>query len=370
MKILHVVKKYKNALGGDAVVVSNLETQQLARGHEVIVLTSNCDEIVDDKGCYKFGLSATSAELDQISLRRLASLGALFFKTFSVLRRERPDVVHTHSIDMAFIASFAARWFRIPIVHSFHILTFPDPRQDALRRKSELFLMKGAQPQVVTAPNRTYVDHLKRAGAGDTRFMTNGVDLAFWKKEKQPHDVFTFITAARLERQKGMEYLIRAVAEMEQTRQPFKLVIVGGGSLKGELEALAKELDVSEVVEFVGRKTPEEVRDLYALSDAVVIPSLWEAAPLTSYEAWAMKLPLVITKVGMFDDEAGDRTYAKLVDAGDAIALAKAMEELLTDADKRDDMITAGYEEAQKHTWAATANIAHDLYVEAQGMVG
>ena len=104
------------------------------------------------------------------------------FKTFKVIRKERPDVVHTHSIDMAFIASFAARWFKVPIVHTFHILTFPDPRQDTLRRKSELFLVKGAQPQVVTSPNETDVDHLKHAGVKDARLMMNGIDLAFWRK--------------------------------------------------------------------------------------------------------------------------------------------------------------------------------------------
>ena len=57
MKILHITKKYENALGGDAVVVSNLERQQLDQGHEVIVITSNCDEIIDDERHYKFGAS-------------------------------------------------------------------------------------------------------------------------------------------------------------------------------------------------------------------------------------------------------------------------------------------------------------------------
>lgn len=366
MKILHITKKYKNAFGGDVVVVSNLERQQLAQGHEIVVLTSNCDEIIEDERHYKFGLLDTSAALDNISLRRLASLCALFIKTFDVMRKERPDVVHTHSIDMAFIASFAARWFKVPVVHTFHILTFPDPRQDALRRKSELYLLKGARPRVITSPNETDVNHLKRAGAMDARLMMNGIDLAFWKKEKESHDVFTFITAARLESQKGIEYLIRAVAELKKNDEPFKLVIVGEGSLEKRLKALAEELAVDEIVEFVGRKSPEELRELYAVSDSVVIPSLWESGPLTAFEAWAMELPLIITKVGMFANELDDSTYVKLVDAGDPKALAKAMEELLTEVKRRGDMITAGYEAVQKYTWAAMANIANDLYIEAR----
>lgn len=366
MKILHITKKYKNALGGDAVVVSNLERQQLSHGHEVIILSSNCDEIIGDSRHYKFGLPATSAALDDISLSRLLSLVALFFKTFSVIRRERPDIVHTHAIDMAFIASFAARMFKVPVVHTFHILAFPDPRQDSLRRKSELFLTKGARPRLVTSPNQADVNHLRRAGVEDARFMANGIDLAFWKKERQrPHDRFTFITVARLERQKGIEYLIRAVADLKKTEIPFKLVVVGDGSLQGELKALVKEMAVSGIVEFAGRKTPEEVRELYTGSDAVVIPSLWETGPLTSFEAWAMELPLIITKVGMFAGEAGDTAYAQIVNPGDSGALAKAMEELLTDADKRAEMIAAGSAVVQKYNWSAIAAIAEDLYIEA-----
>lgn len=367
MKILHITKKYVNALGGDAVVVANLEKQQLAQGHEVVAISSNCDEIIADERHYKFGLLDTSAALDSITLRRLASLSALFFKTFSVMRKERPDVVHTHSIDMAFVASFAARWFKVPIVHTFHILSFPDPRHDPLRRKSELFFLRGARARVVTSPNETDVNHLTRSGVKSARLLANGIDLAFWGKEKRQHDVFTFITVARLEEQKGIGYLIGALPELKKAKLPFKLIVVGEGSLEEELKALAKELDVHELAEFVGRKTPEEIRDLYAMSDAVVISSLWESGPLTALEAWAMELPLVITRVGMFAGKPDDCTDVKLVEAGDSTALAEAMQELLTDAKKRDELVKEGRAAVQKYTWAAMANIASDLYAEAQG---
>lgn len=366
MKILHITKKYTRALGGDAVVVSNLEKQQLARRHEVVVLASNCDEIIADEQHYKFGLLDTSAALDSITPRRLASLVALLFETFRVMARERPDVVHTHSIDIAFMASFAARWFNVPVVHTFHILVFPDSRHDPLRRKSELLFLKGARPQIVTVPNATDVNHLKQAGVTNARLLTNGTDLSFWKKEKQLHDVFTFIAVARLEEQKGLGYLIRAAAELKKTAELFKLIIVGDGSLKEKLTTLARELSVDEVVEFVGAKRPEEVRDLYSLSDAVVIPSLWESGPLTALEAWAMGLPLIITKVGIFADEPGDCTHARLVEAGDYKVLAESMAELLADPRAREELAAAGHAAVLGYTWEAMANTADDLYAEAR----
>jgi glycosyltransferase involved in cell wall biosynthesis len=282
MKILHITKKYPNALGGDAIVVSNLERQQHANGDETVILTSNCTEIEDKPSVYKFGFKDTPAALDTITPRRLLSLGALVFKSFRVIRKERPDIIHTHSIDMAFAASFAARWHKIPMVHTFHILTFPDPHHGNIRRKSELFFLRGARPEIVTTPNQTDVNHLLQAGQRNARWLPNGIDLAFWRQQKNAHDVFTFITVARLEDQKGIEYLIRAVASLrKKTKKPFRLMVVGEGSQKDQLQLLAKELRVDKIVEFVGRKSPEEVRTLYAASDAVVVPSLWESGPLT-----------------------------------------------------------------------------------------
>lgn len=367
MRILHITKKYSNAVGGDVVVVSHLVEQQLAEGHEVLLLTSNCAEIIDEERIYKFGLMQTSSALDGIGPRRIISLCTLFFKTLTIIRKERPDIVHTHSIDMAFFASLAIRLFRIPIVHTFHILSFPDPRLDKFRRKTELLLLKGTKPRIVTAPNQTDVTHLKHAGIANARLVANGIDLTFWKSEKQAHDVFTFITVARLESQKGIEYLIRAVAELKSAETRFKLIIVGDGSLRENLKAIAKSLAVTEIIEFVGRKTPMEIRELYTLSDSAVIPSLWESGPLTSLEAWAMELPLVITKVGIFADEADDIPYAKLIDVGDVNAMAQAMEELMTEPDKCSAMIKAANEVVQQYSWAAMTGILSHAYTEAQG---
>jgi uncharacterized membrane protein/glycosyltransferase involved in cell wall biosynthesis len=368
MKILHISKKYPKALGGDAVAVSNLEEQQLKAKNEVVVLTSNCDEIVADEQHHKFGLRDTPAALDNITPRRLLSLGALFVKSFRMIRKERPDVVHTHSVDMAFAASFAARWFKVPVVHTFHILTFPDPHHTALRRKTELWFLKGARPQMVTAPNRTDVAHLQDAGVANSAILPYGMDLDFWsKKRSKKHGTFTFITAARLEEQKGNAYLIRAAALLKKkTKTPFKVIVVGDGSQKDELAALAAKQKVSKLIEFVGRKTPEEVRALYAGSDAAVIPSLWESGPLTAFEAWAMKLPLIITPVGMFATESKDTKRMLLVQPADHKSLASAMQTLLTDTKKRRALSREGYKAVQSHSWAEMRKTADGIYKQAQ----
>ncbi|HVQ44325.1 MAG TPA: glycosyltransferase family 4 protein [Candidatus Saccharimonadia bacterium] len=181
MNILHVCKKYPDALGGDAVVVSNLRRQQQAAGHDVAVVTSNCNEILKGRHIYKIGMKDTPASLDSITPKRLVSLVILSLGMFGILRRERPDVIHTHSIDMAFFVSFAARLYGIPMVHTFHIVTFYDATQSALRRKSELWLARAAHLRSATAPNSYDVAKLQAAGLVQTVLLPNGVDLAFWR---------------------------------------------------------------------------------------------------------------------------------------------------------------------------------------------
>jgi glycosyltransferase involved in cell wall biosynthesis/uncharacterized membrane protein len=366
MKILHITKKYPKALGGDSVVVANLEKQQRANQHEVAILTSNCKEIEAGEHVHKFGLQDTPAKLDSITPRRLFSLAHLFVKSFRVIRKERPDIIHTHSIDMAFAASFAARWHKIPVVHTFHIVTFHDKQQSLLRRKTELLFKKGARPAIITAPDEADVSHLQKAGAANARLLPNGIDLTFWKRKRtRKPGVFTFISAGRFEEQKGMRHLITAAAFLKaQTEQQFKVQLVGSGSQQKALQALIDEKGLQDRVEILGRKTPEALRKLYGKSAAAVIPSLWESTPLTVLEAWAMQLPVISTPVGILqgDKHAED---VRLVPAQDPQALAAAMQELMRDENERERLIARGQEAAKQYSWNNIYATVDSLYKEA-----
>lgn len=364
MKILHVAKKYPNALGGDAVVVSNLVKQQEARGHQAIILTSNCDEIQDSKAIYKFGLRETSAGLDNITVKRLLSLIILLFKAFKILRKERPDVIHSQSIDMAFFVSIAARFYKVPIVHTFQILTYYDENQSCFRRRTELFLTRGANAALLTAPNQYDVAKLSEVGFGRVAVLPNGIDLDFWHGapgDEKPR-AFTFVTIGRLERQKGIRYLIEAADILRETQeQEFRIKVVGTGELRAELGALVEELGLQDVVEFCGRKSREETRSIYETSHVVVIPSLYETTPLTLLEAWAMKVPVIMTPVGMLRGLESS-SVAQVVKMADKSLLAEAMGGLMNDPYRRAELVRNGSREVSALDWTAVAQSLQRLY--------
>jgi glycosyltransferase involved in cell wall biosynthesis len=288
----------------------------------------------------------------------------LVFVAFKVLRAERPDVIHTHATEMALAVSFAARHYRIPIVHTFHIVTFYYQQQPMLRRKTELLMAKAAHATLITAPNRYDVDRLKKAGLTQVQLMPNGIDLEFWKNPSstRKRSQFTFVTAGRLEQQKGYEYLIKAAGLLKQTNENFQVVVIGDGSQKARLYELARLSGVLKFIVFAGRKPADQIREIYASADAAVFPSLWETTPLTLLEAWAMQLPTIITRVGIL---RGTKVYDNsviLVKRHDQMSLAKAMSTVLSNGSIRNNLATSGIQQVQAFTWDKIYGIANGLY--------
>jgi glycosyltransferase involved in cell wall biosynthesis len=363
MKVLHVTKKYPHALGGDAVVVANLQKQQTAAGHVATIVTSNCSEIEDDRHIYKVGLRDTPRGLDNITIRRIVSLVVLFFQMFTILHKERPDIIHTHSVDMAFFVSFAAKWYHIPIVHTFHIVTFYDETQPRLRRKSELWLAKKTGSYRVTAPNTFDVKKLQAAGLGQTVLLPNGVDLTIWKPRgyTEKNRKATFVAVGRLEDQKGYRYLIKAAALLAKT-SPLEIIIVGIGSQKKALKELAQNLGVQHHITFAGQKSPHEILSLLTKAHAAVFPSLYETTPLTLLETWAAGTPAIATPVGILRDVPVNFKAAHIVPAKDHHALASAMQRLIKDRKLREATARAGHAEAKKYAWPVVAQSLEIIY--------
>lgn len=367
MKILHLTKKYPNALGGDAIVVANLEAQARKAGHDVVILTSNCAEIKKAPHVHTFGLLDTPAGLDNITPRRLLSLLHLFVKSFGFLRRERPDVIHTHSIDMAFCLSLAARLYKIPLVHTFHIVTFNNPEQAALRRKTELFFLRGANPKRVLVLNPGDIPDFEAQGFTNVQFVPNGVNLEDWNLPDTPKtERFTFLDVCRLEEQKGLPYLLEASAELKKRGHHFAVQVAGDGSQRELLERRIVELDLQDTVQLLGRKTPEELKVLYAQSHAFVLPSLWEAFPLTILEAWAARLAVIATAVG-FCSQKRDSPEILIVEPKNAVELANAMEILIMNPARATELAQLGHQAAvENYTWERVSNTVTEIYQEAR----
>jgi glycosyltransferase involved in cell wall biosynthesis len=154
-------------------------------------------------------------------------------------------------------------------------------------------------------------------------------------KEIYSQSAPVLINVAALERQKGHEVLLRAHANVIARGLVHHLVLVGEGTLKEPLVAMAKELGISNTVHFAGyRKNPYT---LIARSSAFVLSSHMEGLPLVLAEALALGVPVVST-----DCESGPREvlqdgrFGLLVPVNDHLKFADAISRILTEVDLRD----------------------------------
>jgi glycosyltransferase involved in cell wall biosynthesis len=129
---------------------------------------------------------------------------------------------------------------------------------------------------------------------------------------------------------KGVHVLIEAVSALQREGLPVELTVVGDGGLRSSLEAQAAAGTRAGSVRFVGRAPgPRAVREYLDAATVYVQPSLSEGLPRSVIEAMARGLPCVASDVGGMSELLDDDV---LVAPGDALALARTLRGLLTDA--------------------------------------
>ena len=151
------------------------------------------------------------------------------------------------------------------------------------------------------------------------------------------------LSVARLDAQKGHTYLLAAICNVPNAL----FVLVGDGSERASLEAQAARLGIGDRVIFLGYR--DDVAELLANCDLLVLPSLYEGLPLSVLEAMAAGKPVVATSVGGTPEAVLDGETGFLVPSRDPTALVRAIQRLLTDACLRRKMGMAGRRRVQRN---------------------
>jgi glycosyltransferase involved in cell wall biosynthesis len=146
-------------------------------------------------------------------------------------------------------------------------------------------------------------------------------------------DPFTILTVSRLgvgDREKYVDKVIEAVARLKKILPEVRYEIVGDGVLRSELEALAKDLGVDDVVRFRGRVDDAELHQAYARAAVFAMPSSKEGFGIVYLEAWQRGLPVVCSSEGAAKEVVSDGIDGFVVDPKDISALADKLHLLLS----------------------------------------
>lgn len=190
-----------------------------------------------------------------------------------------------------------------------------------------------------------------------------------WGVNSEPLVVFV----GRLARNKGLDVLIEAFGKVLVESSEAKLVIVGEEAktefkketILERLQAIVRKLDLQDSVKFAGRVSEEDLPEVYASADLVVLPSFMEGFGMVLLEAMATSKPCVSTTVGGVPEVVVDGETGTLVRPGDSQALYRAISEILKDRSLSRRLGEAGRARVEERfAWDAVARKTVSLYAE------
>jgi glycosyltransferase involved in cell wall biosynthesis len=295
-------------------------------------------------GYFKHALSAAGIPFyDGVLRHRFDALGFLGLER--VLRIERPNLIYTFSHPNTVIFSYLAKLRGLVdrVVVSYHAMGDTGGTRQVVPYL--LPLLRRADALLAVAEiQKNYLVDTEGLPREKIRVIHNGVDTSKYRPASceerialrrelgfAEHDV-VLITVASLKPLKRIDALLEVAAKLRKGAT-LRVVVVGDGSERGPLEALAARLGIAERVWFAGVR--DDVERLLRACDIFVLPSRTEAFPNVVLEAMATGLPVVTTDVGSVREMVEDKASALIVPPGDDVALAAALERLMQDATLR-----------------------------------
>ncbi|HXF51735.1 MAG TPA: glycosyltransferase [Dehalococcoidia bacterium] len=193
-----------------------------------------------------------------------------------------------------------------------------------------------------------------------------GVDLDRFRPQPRPtRDEPVVGYVGRLSPEKGLATLLRALAALQGRGVRWRATLVGDGPERGALERLAARLGIADRVRFAGEASHDDVPSHLQAFDVFAMPSTWEGFGVAAVEAQAMELPVVASGVHGIPDVVAHGETGLLVPPGRPLALADALEALLTDRDRRVEMGRAGRRLVERrYDWRENAARMERIYRE------
>jgi glycosyltransferase involved in cell wall biosynthesis len=264
------------------------------------------------------------------------------------VKRERPDLVHTHLVHADVYGAAAASALRVPYVSTRH----NDDRYllGPFRFVDRAFARPARRLIAISDAVRRF---LERAGHAPEKLVTirYGLDTLPAARTQVtpeaagiPDGVPLLLAVGRLIAQKDHPTLLRAFARVRERHPDVRLAILGSGPLEGATRTLVHELALDDTVVLPGRQEPG---DWLARADAFVHTSRWEGFGIVLLEAMLASLPIVATSVSAVPEVVLDGETGLLVGEGDVEALAAALDELLADPERARRLGAAGLQRAR-----------------------
>jgi len=291
----------------------------------------------------------------------------LIFLPMLFLRLKRCDVLHIFT--PAYTAFFV---WTVPamavgrILKKKVVLHYHDGRGYTHVAESPLAVRCMSAAHVVVTPSDYLVDAFARHNVSAIS-IPNVLDTSHLRFRTRNPLRPVFLTNRGLEPLYNVACVIRAFAAIQQQYPEARLVVAHDGPCRGELEELARTLNLANVV-FAGTVSQKRMAELYDAADIFMMSPDIDNMPGTVLECYAAGLPVVSTNAGGIPYIVKNEWTGLLVNCGDSNALAAAACRLLRDPAYARELARRGYNECAQYSWKSVGPRWISLYSELTGI--
>lgn len=342
-KILFIITKAE--WGGAQRFLFELVNHLDKNAYESVIAAGESGELLDKLNSEGFQTLILKHLNNRFSLNSFSAI----FEIFALVRRIRPDILYLNSSMAGFVGAFGGWLARTPkIIYRIGGWAFKEPR-GKFAKLVFLWAEKISAPfKDIIIVNSEFDRQLaiKNGVAGPKKIVTiyNGLDLDnlnFLPKEKAGLQLFESVgisfpktqhligAIANLYKNKGLEYLVKAIAILRDSSKTkdVRLIIIGEGEERHRLENKIDHYRLTGSVFLVGQ-IDEAYKYLKAF-DLFVLPSVKEGQPWSVLEAMAAEVPIVATNIAGVAEMIENESSGFLVEPADSAALAHAIEKML-----------------------------------------
>lgn len=352
--------------GGVTEHIYHLSQEFTRRGHAVkIIAPSSTDEDQLDENVYRIGGIVPVPVSGSIARITLSPRAYRWIK--QILQKEQFDIVHLHEPLMPVICLVTLRHSKSINIGTFHAYRESNFAYLAGKPVLKPFIVKLHGRIAVSQPAR---DLVAKYFPGEYRIIPNGIDAeTFGGEHVQPLPQYSdgktnVLFVGRIEKRKGLKHLLSAWHAITAQYPDTRLIVVGEGELRQEMEAFARERRLRNVV-FVGYVPNNELPRYYRTAHIFCAPSTgFESQGIVLLEAMAAGRPIVASDIAGYRTVITNGQEGLLVPPADEAALAAAITRLISDTELQQRLGQAGRITAQRYSWDKIASQVLDYYEE------
>ena len=354
--------------GGVTLHISYLERHFTRMGHEVKVIAP-ASKAISSFGDRFIPIGRPRPIPTSGSIARVTISPWLSSRVKVVLDQERFDVIHLHEPLMPMLCTTVLRLSQTANIGTFHAC-HGSPGYDFAKPFGKWILKRWFHRlHGKIAVSKPAMDFAHKYFPGYYNIIPNGVDIDHFSPDVPAIDEFcdgkaNILFVSRLEKRKGLNYLLEAFTQVKQEMPNSRLIIVGPGTrLRRKYERQVARSGLKDVV-FTGLVPYEELPRYYKTADVFCAPAIGrESFGIILLEAMAVGKPIVASNIEGYAGVVSHNVEGLLVPPGDKEMLARALISLLTDQSLRQEMGAKGRVKALEYSWEHIAQKVFNYYV-------